>query len=566
MPTVMESAAVSLRPTSWADAVTLPQVDPALGIQSLALSLTGTVASTIAISNLDLAPAVFDSTTTGTVVLSRPDGTAWLSAGPDAVVHGILPAFAGTGAVPVQLFGQGFATSSVGYVSAQTSSADAALLVGTGQVTLPITASARVHAIGPGSMTAHFTSLAAADVSLTAATGPGSGEVASSSTLIGVFPHLLPIFSAGATRSQTLTAADASIGAVSVLTFDGFDPSLGVLDGVTVSITADVNGSAQLENLDPVASTVTVGQAATVTLNGADGAALISSSAISSGTRQLAAFDGTDDLAGASAVSIAASALASGANTAKAAVWGAGLRAFESGPAALSIARTGSTTLDGPGNLDAATTLQAGAQVTVTYYYEPPVLSYTDTATGMRGTAVSDIYSGPVAGLQRQYIWPSTDGVAIRCTAPDVFLHGGAGADALTVSAGSNVLDGAGGSNFLVGGAGFDGGNDTFFVDARGGAVTWSTIVNFHVGDTATIFGFHAGVSTQPWTGSEGAVGYNGLTLHSETKGAGTGIDVSLTFTGTNPATADARWSITTDTLQPGTAGATDYLMIQWNR
>jgi hypothetical protein len=96
--------------------------------------------------------------------------------------------------------------------------------------------------------------------------------------------------------------------------------------------------------------------------------------------------------------------------------------------------------------------------------------------------------------------------------------------------------------------------------------VTWSTLVNFHAGDTATIFGFQAGVSTQLWTGSEGAVGYNGLTLHSETKGVGTGVDASLTFTGVDPATADAHWSITTGTLSPGTTAATDYLMIQWNR
>lgn len=566
MPAVTESAAVPLRPTSWADAVTLSQIDPALGIPSLVLSLTGIVASTVTISNLDLAPAVFDSTTTGAVVLSRPDGTAWLSAGPDVLVHGVLPAFINTSAVSLQLSGQGSATSSVGYVPVQIGSADAALLSGTGQVTLRVAASASVHAVGPANMIVRFTASAGADVSLNATTGTAPGSSPTYGGLqIGTVsvPPLLP---AGSTKSQTVTAADASIGTVSALNFDGFDPALGVLDYVTVSVAADASGSVRLENLDPVAATATVGHSATVSLDRPDGTPLASSTASFSNTRQLAAFDGTDDLSGASAAAISEAAPIGSVASPGATIWGAGLETFEAGPVALNLARIGTTTLDGPGNLDAATTLQAGAQVTVTYHYEAPVLSYTDTATGMRGTAVSDVYSGPVAGLQRQYIWPSTDGVAIRSTAPDVFLHGGAGADALAVSAGSNVLDGGGGSNFLVGALGMDGGDDTFFLDARGGAVTWSSVVNFHAGDTATIFGFHAGVSTQPWTAGEGAGGYTGLTMHSETKGAGTGVDASLTFTGVDQATADAHWNITTGTLSPGSAGATDYLMIQWNR
>lgn len=568
MPTVTRAAAIPLRPTIWSDSVTLNQIDPALGIQSLALSLTGTVASTVDVTNYDLAPAVFDSAASGLVVLSRPDGSAWLGAAPTAFVHGVLPSAPGEGAVPVQLSGQGSATSSVGYVPAQTGSANAALLIGTGKVTLPVTASARIHATGPGSMTARFTSLVSADVSVTAATGTaGGGGFSVGGSLVNVqSPYGIPILRAGGTKSQTLTAADASIGAVSALSFDAFDPLLGVLDSVTLSIAADASGSALLENLDPVAGTATLGHTATVTLNGADGGALASSTASFSSVRQLSAFDGTDDLAGASAAAISESALAGSIALTTATITGAGLGAFRSGPVALGVARSGSTTLDAPGNLDIATTLQAGAEVTVAYHYVAPVLHYTDTATGQSGTAASDIYSGPVAGLQRQYIWSSPDGVAISSAAPDVFLHGGGGADALAVSGGSNVLDGGGGSNFLVGATGWDSGHDTFFLDARDPAVTWSTLVNFHQGDMATIFGFRAGISTLPWTASDGAAGYSGLTVHSETSGAGTGVNASLTFAGISQATADAHWSVTAGTLQPGTAGATDYLLIQWNR
>ena len=193
-------------------------------------------------------------------------------------------------------------------------------------------------------------------------------------------------------------------------------------------------------------------------------------------------------------------------------------------------------------------------------------IRYTNAATNVSGTDTGTAYTGPVDYLQRQYIWGGTDAVAIAASTPNTFLKGGAAGDALLVSSGNNVLDGAGGSNFLIGGTGADGGADTFFVDGRGGVETWSTIVNFHQGDQATIFGFHAGTSTRPYTADDGAVGYKGLTIHSELNGVGTGIQASMTFTGLDQATADAHFSITTGTLLPGTAGAIDYLLIQYNR
>ena len=162
---------------------------------------------------------------------------------------------------------------------------------------------------------------------------------------------------------------------------------------------------------------------------------------------------------------------------------------------------------------------------------------FTDGVSGLSGAVAGDAYSGPVAGLDRQYIWSGTGGVALAATVDNVFLHGGAGEDALQVHGGFNVLDGGAGSNFLVGGTGGDGGADTFFVDGRGlvdghGAPVWSTVVNFHRGDAVTVFGFVAGVSTRPWSAAEGALGYTGATIHSELGGAGTGVDASLTFTG----------------------------------
>ncbi len=201
------------------------------------------------------------------------------------------------------------------------------------------------------------------------------------------------------------------------------------------------------------------------------------------------------------------------------------------------------------GNGNSSTTLTTTATA--------PAFGYTDTTTSIAGAVTPDLYSGPVNYLQYQYIWGSTDNVAISANRNNVFLHGGTGEDALAVQGGSNVLDGGAGSNFLVGGTGTDGGIDTFFVDGRGSAVTWSSIVNFHQGDAVTLFGFTNGVSTQPLTDNEGAAGYTGATIHSELGGAGTGINASITFAGITAANAQAEF-----TYSYGTTNNANYLQI----
>ena len=167
-----------------------------------------------------------------------------------------------------------------------------------------------------------------------------------------------------------------------------------------------------------------------------------------------------------------------------------------------------------------------------------PVVKYTDVVTNTSGTAAPDLYSGPVSYLQYQYIWASPDAVALSTTQDNVFLKGNAGADALVVHGGSNVLDGGGGSNFLVGGTGADGGSDVFFVDGRSQVETWSSIVNFHHGDSVTVFGFTGGISTLPLIASDGAAGFTGATIHSELGGLGTGVNGSVTFAGVSFADA----------------------------
>jgi Ca2+-binding RTX toxin-like protein len=140
--------------------------------------------------------------------------------------------------------------------------------------------------------------------------------------------------------------------------------------------------------------------------------------------------------------------------------------------------------------------------------------------------AAAQAYSGPVAGLQDQYINLSPDNLNITVSTPNWFLHSGSGADAIDASSGTNVLDGGTGSNFLVGGSG----SDTFFVDDRGAASDiWSTVSNFHAGDAATLYGISPSTFQISWADGEGAAGYTGLTLHATAAGQAT---ASLTLVG----------------------------------
>jgi len=196
--------------------------------------------------------------------------------------------------------------------------------------------------------------------------------------------------------------------------------------------------------------------------------------------------------------------------------------------------------------------LSAGAYATVFPSSGPPI-TWTDTTSGNIGSDAGQVYSGPVSYLQAQYSWSGRDSVNLRAAVANVFLRGGTGDDALAASGGSNVLDGGTGSNFLVGASGADGGTDTFFTDARSKDVIWNTLVNFHAGDSVTLWGFDPSVSTWHWDGVSGAGGYTGATLRADMHGTGT-TDASITFAGLTTAQAQGLQ------VSTGTVGSLSYL------
>lgn len=166
-------------------------------------------------------------------------------------------------------------------------------------------------------------------------------------------------------------------------------------------------------------------------------------------------------------------------------------------------------------------------------------------------------YAGPVAGLTEQFIDVSPDNLNITATTPSVFLHSGSGEDALQVSSGNNVLDGSTGSNFLVGGTG----SDTFFVDDRAAPTDiWSTLVNFHAGDGATIWGVTPASFSLNWVNNAGAAGYTGLTLSATAPGK-----ANATMTIAGYTTADLNNGRLTVTFGTDPASGSPYMYIHGN-
>ena len=174
----------------------------------------------------------------------------------------------------------------------------------------------------------------------------------------------------------------------------------------------------------------------------------------------------------------------------------------------------------------------------------------TATADGQQTLAGGEQYGGPVSYLQGQYIYDGLEPVAIVAKTPNVFIKNFVGDAAVALLSGQNVVDAGKGSNFLVGGTG----TDVFFLDARGAAVTWDTIIGFKPGDIVTLFGFTP-ANTYWWDERAGAPGFEGRTLRTDLTHAGHPT-ASLTFAGADRAVTDS-YALTT-----GTIGGIDYMTI----
>ncbi len=106
------------------------------------------------------------------------------------------------------------------------------------------------------------------------------------------------------TQKQTLTGLES--GAAAGLFFTMFDPALGTLNGVTLSVTTTVSGSVAVENLDLAPVQLSAGLQGSLLLYNPYINQPIGT-ATASGAAALAVFDGSNDFAGASGTGCLAS-------------------------------------------------------------------------------------------------------------------------------------------------------------------------------------------------------------------------------------------------------------------
>ena len=185
-------------------------------------------------------------------------------------------------------------------------------------------------------------------------------------------------------------------------------------------------------------------------------------------------------------------------------------------------------------------------------------LSAFDVTTQQTVQGTGGTYAGQVSGLQNQFVNVTSDDLNAAASTADWFISTGSGNDAIAAFGGSNVLDGGTGSNFLVGASGADGGTDTFFLDGRQSAPTWDTIVDFHPGDAATLWGYVPGQSVMAWAADDGAPGYTGATIHASFAGTGTPVNGSVTFAGVSLAAAQSQFAVSS-----GVSGGIPYLYVK---
>lgn len=198
----------------------------------------------------------------------------------------------------------------------------------------------------------------------------------------------------------------------------------------------------------------------------------------------------------------------------------------------------------------------------LTQHVAPPAapqnVAVHDNTTGADLPDTSSAYTGPVVGVQNQFINITPDNLNITAKTDSLFIKTGSGNDAVAVRSGTNVVDCGAGSNFITGGSGFD----TVFLDARNipaaasaagpvpGAI-WDTIENFGPGDAATFWGIGTAAALS-WQKDQGAVGHTGITLHANKQN---GTEASLTLAG-----IDSKNGLS---LSYGQSGGVDYLYVR---
>jgi hypothetical protein len=161
---ILHQVDVPLTSTNWSTEVTVPLFDAAVGtLTGVDITLTGEMASIVALESLSQSAAVVRSEVSAMITLLRPDGSELMTAPFDVrlselgAFDGSLD-FAGTSGRSEFLYGVATASFSV------SDPADLVMFEGFGDLTLPMEAMGTASTRGAGGIVASFETYASAEV------------------------------------------------------------------------------------------------------------------------------------------------------------------------------------------------------------------------------------------------------------------------------------------------------------------------------------------------------------------------------------------------------------------
>jgi hypothetical protein len=377
--TILQQQSIADTPTDWQQVLPFEQFDPSLGtLDSINIGVTADIAGSVSVESLEAAASTVDIGQFGNLSVNGPTGINLVSDPVDFSGAWALGAYdgttdyGGTSGTVVAVANTGTAN-----VTLSSSTADLGPFVGTGSVTLSAYANVALSITGPANMQIDSQASVGGTVDLqynyasTTTAGPGGGGGVVTTTSTAPLP---PFEIANAVTATPLVVAvpDVTTGSSTAIDVAQFDPSLGALEAINVTLIGDLATSVSAENEDASAAFVSTTQDATVSLSLA-GVSESTDNGVATGA-SLGGYDGTADYAGTSGTIIAGGTQMPAVFEA----WSdpADLAAFTgTGTVSGTFASSSTASLDGPGNLLAKLQAEAGGTVEVSYVYVPAGVS-----------------------------------------------------------------------------------------------------------------------------------------------------------------------------------------------
>ena len=281
-PAILQTQTVADSAPGWSVPLSFNQFDPSLGtLSDIDVGIVGDVTGTAAIQNLGATAASLQIDLPATIDVAAADGTWLASVSPEASTTLNLEAydgttdFTGTSGTVVPGFSS-VATAAADYIP---SPGTGAAVVGTGSIDLTASSqvSSRLHADG------NLLSLTRGDAGATvsvqynyqapASGSDGSGDSGSDwySGITGMTGVPAEPGTIRTTTPQTLAVSDRTTDWNTIVTANQFNPALGELLSVNLTITGDINAGLAAENLGSASASIGLTETADITLILPDG-------------------------------------------------------------------------------------------------------------------------------------------------------------------------------------------------------------------------------------------------------------------------------------------------------